>query len=549
MALRSRLSRITLDPRHHGRLWPPRPGPPRRTRPRRASATAPTTRPAARTPTSTTTARPAPARAARSADPRWNAGSASPTSSAAPRAAASRRTARRSPIAGALVATALIVTGETVPVGDWRFWLMALLVLAGELIPIDVPRRDGVDRVAISTAFAFAILLLFGLLPAVVAYAAASAIADVRARLSAAEGRLQRGASTRSSLAAAALVLAAARPRAADRRRSAALLAPVLAGAAAFFVVNHVLVGVGVALFVGEPPARYLFGDLPFQVLTVGLRARALAGRRRVGRGEHGARAARAAAGAGRLRRRAPGRARHPPRLPRRADRPAEPPAAAPAPRARARARPRTRASRSPCCWSTSTTSRPSTTRSATPTATGCSATSPARMRGALGRDDLLARLGGDEFAVLPDGAVRRRARARDGRAARGGARAAVRARRDPARRPRERRARAATRTTARPRTTCCAAPTSRSTCAKAAQRPVEVYSAGKDHYTVDRLMLAAPAAPRARDGGAGARVPAEVPARAAAPPSASRRWPAGSTRRSGASARTASSRWPSRRA
>src|SRR6476620_11994140 len=88
-------------------------------------------------------------------------------------------------VVGVALVAALIATGETIPAGDWRYWLMALLVLAGELIPIDVPRRDGFDRVAISTAFAFAVLLEFGLLPAVVAYAAASMIADVRAGLSA----------------------------------------------------------------------------------------------------------------------------------------------------------------------------------------------------------------------------------------------------------------------------------------------------------------------------------------------------------------------------
>src|SRR4051812_6131744 len=82
-------------------------------------------------------------------------------------------------LAGIGLAVALVATGETVPLGDWRFWLMASLVLVGELIPIDVPRREGADRVAISTAFAFAILLQFGLLPAVAAYAASSVIADV----------------------------------------------------------------------------------------------------------------------------------------------------------------------------------------------------------------------------------------------------------------------------------------------------------------------------------------------------------------------------------
>ena len=41
-----------------------------------------------------------------------------------------------------------------------RFWLLALFVLAGEFLPIPVPRRHGLDKVAVSTAFAFAALLV-----------------------------------------------------------------------------------------------------------------------------------------------------------------------------------------------------------------------------------------------------------------------------------------------------------------------------------------------------------------------------------------------------
>src|SRR3954453_15169339 len=111
-------------------------------------------------------------------------------------------------VGAALVAT-LVATGESVPFGDWRYWLMALLVLAGELIPIDVPRRDGVDRVAISTAFAFAVLLQFGLLPAVAAYAAASVLADALARLSPLKIAFN-AAQYSLSLAAAALMLSLA---------------------------------------------------------------------------------------------------------------------------------------------------------------------------------------------------------------------------------------------------------------------------------------------------------------------------------------------------
>ena len=82
--------------------------------------------------------------------------------------------------AGSLAALALTVGWHVGAPG--RFWLLALFVLAGELLPIPVPRRHGLDKVAVSTAFAFAALLCAGVLAACVVYAAASAIADLSAR-------------------------------------------------------------------------------------------------------------------------------------------------------------------------------------------------------------------------------------------------------------------------------------------------------------------------------------------------------------------------------
>src|SRR6185436_16991403 len=160
---------------------------------------------------------------------------------------------------GALLLCALAVTGESIPLGDWRFWLMGALLLVGELMPIDVPRRDGADRVAISTAFAFALLLEFGLLAAVLAYAGASVIADVHARLSPVKITFN-AAQYALSLDASALTLAVLGQEPPIESIAAALPA-VLASAAVFFVVNHVLVGVGVALIIGESPAHYLLSD------------------------------------------------------------------------------------------------------------------------------------------------------------------------------------------------------------------------------------------------------------------------------------------------
>ena len=391
-------------------------------------------------------------------------------------------------IAGALVATALIVTGESVPVGDWRFWLVALLVLAGELIPIDVPRRDGVDRVAISTAFAFAILLLFGLLPAIVAYAAASALADVRARLSALKVAFNAGQYA-LSLAAAALVLSLLghEPPVAD---IGGALAPVLAGAAAFFLVNQMLVGLGVALFVGGPPARHLFGDLPFQVLTSGFvlalspivvasaeASMALVplallpvlavyvGARQAARDTH--------------------RAFH--------DALTDLPNRLMLHQRLERALELGRDKGEQIALLLVDLDDFKAVNDTLGHAYGDRLLGEvaARMRGALGRDDLLARLGGDEFAVLPHGpcGVDR------GSATAGRLVAALE-------QPFELDGilldvRASVGLATYPDHGTAPDDLLRSAdvalyVAKAAQKPVEVYSAGKDHYTVDRLMLAA---------------------------------------------------------
>ena len=58
------------------------------------------------------------------------------------------------------------------------------------------------------------------------------------------------------------------------------------------------------------------------------------------------------------------------------------------------------------CCSSTSTTSRSSTTRWGTASATSCSPRSPSRLAAAVRATDTAARLGGDEFALLIDDAA-----------------------------------------------------------------------------------------------------------------------------------------------
>jgi diguanylate cyclase (GGDEF)-like protein len=154
------------------------------------------------------------------------------------------------------------------PLGDWRFWLFAGLVLVGELLPIDVPRRQGHDRVTTSTAFGFAILLLFGTFPSVCAYAAASVIADAAARLGVLK-LLFNAAQYALAMAAAGLVMRLAGDPTPVVAVTTALPAMAAAGAV-FFLLNHGLAGVAAALLERERPSRYLVADVGFQVLTAG---------------------------------------------------------------------------------------------------------------------------------------------------------------------------------------------------------------------------------------------------------------------------------------
>jgi diguanylate cyclase (GGDEF)-like protein len=152
--------------------------------------------------------------------------------------------------------------------GSATFWLLAAFVLVGELLPVPVPRRHGLDRVTISTAFTFAIVLMFGVAPAMVVYAAASIMGD----------RVQRTAPVKVIFNAAQFVLTvgavgvafAVAGQPAPVALTADIVPSVLAGAIAFFLANHVLAGAGAALLARTPVVPYLRQDLVFQAVTEG---------------------------------------------------------------------------------------------------------------------------------------------------------------------------------------------------------------------------------------------------------------------------------------
>jgi diguanylate cyclase len=160
------------------------------------------------------------------------------------------------------------VLSPSLPLDDWRLWLLAVLVMVGERLPIEVPRSEGHDRVVLSAMFAFAALLLLGPLPAVLMYGAACLVEEVRDRVGPAKAAFNTAQYVLSIAAAAAVLGLLGHP--APIADLSASLPAVFAAAATCFVVNHVLAGVGVALLAGRPVVRSLVDDIAFQAGTAG---------------------------------------------------------------------------------------------------------------------------------------------------------------------------------------------------------------------------------------------------------------------------------------
>ncbi len=177
-------------------------------------------------------------------------------------------------VAGAaLLASAL----ATVSTADLRmlatsplWWMLALLVVCGELRPIVTPGKSVADAAAASTTFSFAALLYWGLPAAAFLQAAATVIAGTVARRAPYRNAFNAAQLTISlAAAAAALAVSGVHPDPASPWVPVGgRLAQVALGAATFFLCNLVLVSVAVALHTRVPVLATIRADLPYQVLV-----------------------------------------------------------------------------------------------------------------------------------------------------------------------------------------------------------------------------------------------------------------------------------------
>jgi diguanylate cyclase (GGDEF)-like protein len=174
--------------------------------------------------------------------------------------------------AAGLSATAVVIflaDWGTVATSPWEYVLLAVFILLGELMPIRIARNGNDDTVTVSTAFAFAALLTFGVGPAIAAYAGASVVFDLvnRSPLSRLTFNVGQYA---LSLAAAAALLSLLHELPYPAAAIPGLLPGIFAAAVLSFLVNTVLAGTAPALLNGAKVFPYLRKDLGFQVLTSG---------------------------------------------------------------------------------------------------------------------------------------------------------------------------------------------------------------------------------------------------------------------------------------
>ena len=167
-----------------------------------------------------------------------------------------------------LVGLAIAGTGDF-GYEDAEFWVLAALVLVGELFPIQVHGQVGEET--FSTPFAFGLLLVYGLPEAVAVQVIATVVADVIRRRPA-DRIVFNAAQLAISWAAAGLVLEAVGGTGLDDGEdlTAADLPAIALAAGVFFIVNSTLARTAEALLQNTSVVGHNKADLAFRAWSAG---------------------------------------------------------------------------------------------------------------------------------------------------------------------------------------------------------------------------------------------------------------------------------------
>ena len=157
------------------------------------------------------------------------------------------------------------------------FWVLAAMIVLGDIWPIVTPGKSSSEAPHASIAFSFAALIAWGL-PAALLMKVSSTILSSLGKRNAPHRTAFNAAASTLGMAAAYPVLYALGDRPMQAKpwvRHTTYWVPhayqvwgILAAGAAWFIVSYVLVGVAIALHSREPVSKTLLRNLPYQALV-----------------------------------------------------------------------------------------------------------------------------------------------------------------------------------------------------------------------------------------------------------------------------------------
>jgi diguanylate cyclase (GGDEF)-like protein len=152
------------------------------------------------------------------------------------------------------------------------FWVLAAMVVLGDIWPIVTPGRSSLEAPLASVTFSFAMLIVWGLPVAVLVRATSTMVTFLAKRKAPHRAAFNAAANTLSLMAAGIVLWELGLHGMPDPGQWLPLqgrdLGYVLLAALVYFVVSHLLINVAVALHSREPVLRTLIRTLPYEAFV-----------------------------------------------------------------------------------------------------------------------------------------------------------------------------------------------------------------------------------------------------------------------------------------